>query len=139
MENCSHYPKSPIPKRLPVLDLANDIRPIAITCPVSKIAEQILAGVFDERFNEFVDECQFGSVYGRSTTLTLVKLAHVLYDASDDNCNIIRILFVDFSRAFDVTDHNEIADKLLSNNFPDRFSSWFYHFLVDARNLLRLE
>ena len=97
-----------------------------------------MAGVFDEHFNEFVDECQFGSVSGRSTTLALVKLAHVLYDASDDNCNIIRILFVDFSRAFDVIEHNVIADKLLSNNFPHRFSSWFLSFLNERSQFVKI-
>ena len=31
---------SVIPKVLPVMNLENDIRPIAITCPIAKVAEQ---------------------------------------------------------------------------------------------------
>jgi hypothetical protein len=42
----------------------------------------------------------------------------MLFEASDDTSNLIRILFVDFSRAFDVIDHNFIKRKFDDNQCP---------------------
>ncbi len=99
---------SPIPKGPYVRDVEKDLRPIAITCPVSKVAEIFVSRLFDDFYDDDKDVNQFGSVIGRSTTLALVKLFHELFEASDNSNNIIRILFIDFSRAFDVINHNVI-------------------------------
>jgi len=67
---------------------------------------------FDEHFDTLLDDGQFGCTRGRSTTLALVEFAHMLFESSDDSRNIIRVMFVDFSKAFDLIDHNVIASKL---------------------------
>ena len=41
---------TPIPKIIPVRTIENDIRPISITCPISRVAEVFTAEIFDERF-----------------------------------------------------------------------------------------
>ena len=43
------------------MNLENDIRPIAITCPIAKVAEQFTSRFFNERFTEYIDSAQFGS------------------------------------------------------------------------------
>ena len=43
---------------------------------------------------------------------------HELFVAADCSQNITRILFVDFSKAFDVIDNNILLDKLISNDIP---------------------
>ena len=79
-------------------------------------------------FNDDNDPCQFGSVAGRSTTLALIRLTHMLFEASDDTSNLIRILFVDFSRAFDVIDHNVIRRKL-DSQCPLQLRNWLLSFV----------
>lgn len=129
---------APLPKHLPVCDIDKDIRPIAITCPISKVAEYFMSVYFDEHFDALLDDGQFGCTRGRSTTLALVEFAHMLFESSDDSMNIIRVMFVDFSKAFDLIDHNVIASKLSVNKFPESFSTWFLSFLSDRVQFVRI-
>ena len=122
---------SPIPKTIPVRNIETDLRPIAITCPISKVAEFFIAKYFNEHFIDSLDANQFGSAKGRSTTLALIKFSHILFDAADDSTNIVRILFVDFRKAFELIDHNVFCNKLIANMFPPHLSLWSRSFLCD--------
>ena len=57
---------------------------------------------------------QFGCVRNRSTTHALWKVLHKIFVVSDCSESIIIILFVDFRKAFDLTDHVSF-NKLLSS------------------------
>jgi len=93
--------------------------------------------LFDEFYDEDVD--QFGTVSGRSTTLALVKLTNLLYESSDVSGSIIRILFIDFSRAFDIIDHNVICKKLEENNCPDVLKNWLLSFLTNRTQFVKVD
>ena len=128
---------SPIPKCIPVCDIETDLRPVAITCPVAKIAEVFASRLFDDFYDEDVN--QFGTVSGRSTTLALVKLTNLLYESSDVSGSIIRILFIDFSRAFDIIDHNIISKKLEENICPDVLKNWLLSFLTNRTQFVKVD
>ena len=127
---------SPIPKCSPMRDIETDVRPIAITCPVSKVIEVFAATLFAEYYED--EDDQFGSVAGRSTTLALIKLTHLLFEASDIRNNIIRILFIDFSRAFELIDHNVIRRKFDNNKFPTVLKDWFLSFLSNRSQFVKI-
>ena len=46
-----------------------------------------------------------------------------MFVAADCSQNIITVLFVDFSKAFDVIDHNVLLNKFISNNIPEHVCS----------------
>jgi len=48
---------------------------------------------------------------------------------SDCSQNIIRILFVDFCKAFDHIDHDIFLDKFVSSGVPDHIVVWSLDFL----------
>ena len=120
---------TPLPKVLPPADLQSDLRPIAITSSVSKVAEHFICQFFNEHFDPLVDDNQFGCTRSRSTTLALLKFTHLLFTSSDLSCNFIRILLVDFSKAFDLVDSNVLYDKFVSYGFPSHVTAWFLSFL----------
>ena len=102
------------------------------------MAEVFVSRLSDDFYDDDNDVNQFGSVIGRSTTLALVKLFHELFEASDNSNNIIRILFVDFSRAFDVVNHNVIKRKLEEKNSPVILTNWLLSFLNNREQFVRV-
>ena len=129
---------SVLPKITPVRNIETDIRPIAITCSISKVAEYFISKFFEEHFEELQDVNQFGSTSGRSTTLALIKLSHLLFEASDDSRNIIRVLFIDFKKAFELIDHNILSKKLSDYDFPPQLAVWMLSFLFDRKQFVRI-
>ena len=128
-----------LPKCNPPINLENDIRPIAITSCIAKLAESFVSKHIDEYFKPFLDKDQFGCVRGRSAVLALIKILHVLYEGSDNCDNFIRVLFVDFSKAFDLIDHNILLDKLVNYNFPPQLALWSASFLTDRKQFVRID
>ena len=129
---------TPVPKCNHVQRLDDDIRPISITPCLAKIAESFMSSYFNDHFNDFIDDNQFGSTKGRSTTLALIKFSHDLFVASDNSANIIRVLFIDFSKAFDLIDHNKLKHKMIQNNFPPHITAWSISFLENRNQFVRI-
>ena len=72
-----------------------------------------------------MDQNQFECVNSRSTTLALLKLTDEWFKAFGKTNNIIRILFVDFTKAFDIIDHNNLLKKF-SGWIMDVAVSWVW-------------
>jgi hypothetical protein len=129
---------TPLPKVSPPVDLQSDLRPISITSSVAKVAEHFICEFFNEHFNPLVDENQFGCTRNRSTTFALLKIYHLLFTSSDSSCNFIRILLVDFSKAFDLVDSNVLHRKFTKYGFSDHITAWFLSFLDGRQQYVKL-
>ena len=55
--------------------------------------------------NHVTDLQQFGNVKGVSTSHYLINLVHTLYASAEEKRNIGTVVFIDFSKAFDLVDH----------------------------------
>ena len=102
------------------------------------MAEWFIDRFFEEHFNEHLDPAQFGHTKGRSTLLALIKFMHTLYISAHDCRNIIRILFVDFRKAFELIDHTVLRDKLEYYNFPPHLSRWLLTFLSNRSQFVKV-
>jgi len=129
---------TPLPKQYPPTTVEQDVRPIAITNSIAKIAERFVAQWFNEHFSSHLDSNQFGCTTNRSTTHALIKLTHEIFKASDNSNNLIRILFVDFSKAFDLIDHNILLQKFIKYEFPPHISVWSLSFLHDRQQFVKV-
>lgn len=120
---------SPIPKCHPPIHIESDLRPIAVTSSLSKVAESFICQFFNSHFNNNLDDNQFGCTPGRSTTLALIKLTHYLFTSFNRSEMFGRILFIDFKKGFDLINHNVLYRKMINLNLPLHLTSWFLSFL----------
>jgi len=126
---------APLPKCFPVKTVENDIRPIAITNTIAKIAESLIGRFFNEYLAPLLDTNQFGCAARKSTTHALIKLTDESFKASDNSDNFIRILFLDFSKAFDFINHNVLLEKFLDYNFPPPYHCMVFSFFTGLRTI----
>ena len=96
----------PLPKTKPIISVETDIRPISLTPIVAKVFESIVLGWVDDIVGERIDDNQFGGVGGTSTTDALVEMTHKWYEATDLLNNYVRVVLLDFSKAFDLINHH---------------------------------
>src|SRR5208282_4514202 len=129
---------TPLPKCFPAYTVENDVRPIAITSSISKIAELFINRWFNEHFQPHLDNNQFGCTADRSTTHALLKLTDRWFQASDKSSNVSRVLFVDFSKAFDLIDHSVLLQKFIDYQFPPHLTVWSLSFLRDRQQFVQI-
>ena len=129
---------TPLPKSYPPTSVENDVRPISITNTIAKSAEKFLSRWFDDFFEKHLDRNQFGSTASRSTTHALIKITHEIFKASEDSNNFIRLLFVDFSKAFDLIDHNILLQKFTDYDFPPHLTVWSLAFLQNRQQFVKI-
>ena len=87
--------------------------------------------VFAAQISDKFDVKQFGAIKGRSTTQALSDLLHQ-WHSTLDNGGSVRVLFVDFAKAFDHVDHLIVCRKLLNLGAPRQLVIWLQLFLKET-------
>ena len=85
-----------------------------------------------------MDPSQFGSIKNSSTTHALLKVLQPIYKALDDSQNFARLLFIDFSKAFDHIDHTILLGKLENNLAPPIVVQWYRGFLSHRQQRVKI-
>ena len=67
---------------------------------------------------DLIDPQQYGSIKGTSTVHALVELVHEWKSAVETPGTIVRILLVDFNKAFDRVDHHILITKCAPLELP---------------------
>ena len=101
----------PVPKCHPPASVESDLRLVSLTSPVAKVlegfsAKSLLMCVWDK-----LDSKQF-ALPGRSTTQALVYLLHIILESVDGGEMYVRMFFSDFSKGFDLVEHNVLLREL---------------------------
>ncbi len=84
-----------------------------------------------------IDEKQFGGIGGVSTTDALVEMTHALYEGTDHAGNFARLSLLDYSKAFDLVNHNILISKLLNIGIPSPIVRWVAAFLLNRTSVLK--
>ena len=85
-----------------------------------------------------IDAKKFGSISRTSTTDVLVELVHVWYKATDKLNSYVRVVMLDFSKAFDLINHHLLLDKLQSYGLPAHILRWMATFLLDRAQRVKI-
>ena len=130
----------PIPKKNPPKRL-NDFRPVALTSIAMKCLERIMKcelvnRAYDKRI---LDTHQFAyrhQLSAEDALLTSVDLISSHLDTSPSN--YCRILYADFSSAFNAMNTDILIQKLHTLNFPLYLINWYHDFLVNRPQNVKL-
>ena len=102
----------PVPKVNPTNTIEKDVRPISLTPIASKTLESIILNMVNENIKENINCNQFGGMGGASTTDSLVGMIHRCTEATDKLDHYVRVALLDYSKAFDLINHNTLLVKL---------------------------
>ena len=87
---------------------------------------------------DIVDPNQYRSIKKSSTTHAIVDLLNQCYTSTDASKQYARILLLDFSKAFDLINHNILLQTLASFGLPNILMKWIASFLTERTEQVRL-
>ncbi|KAK7912504.1 hypothetical protein WMY93_012715 [Mugilogobius chulae] len=127
----------PVPKKPRITGL-NDYRPVALTSVVMKSFERLVLPHLKSFTSPLLDPLQFAYKANRSVDDAINLALHFILQHLDSPGTYARILFVDFSSAFNTILPALLQDKLSQLNVPDSICRWITDFLTDRRQCVRL-
>ena len=110
-------------------------RPISILSTLSKILERHVANSLYTYINKtnLLHTNQSGFRAGHSCETALLKITQDWY-TSLNNKEVTGVVFLDFSKAFDLVNHNLLLEKLSMYNFSSEAIAWFCNYLNDRKS-----
>ena len=129
----------PVPKKKPIRDINKDLRPISLTPILSKIAEDFIVNHYlKPAVLKKIDKRQYGTIPKSCTTNALISMTHNWYVNTDGNGATSRIVLFDYRKAFDLIDHNILAEKLSTYDIPLCIKRWIVDFLMNRKQRVKL-
>ena len=129
----------PIPKKQVPKQIETDLRPIALTAIASKVLESFPCSWASEIIFDTIGSSQYGNQKGSSTTDALIDLIHFVAETTDKPGKHVRALLCDYSKAFDLVNHNIILQKLRDQGLPEFLLKWFASFLINRQQTVRMK
>ena len=131
---------TPLPK-VPTPNSCSDFRPISITSILSRTFEKLIINSFvyplfavSSVKQLFLDQFAFRPT--GSTDAALICLLHHI-STSLQNQPYVRVIALDFSKAFDTVRHSTTLTNLASLPLSDQIYNWFVNFFQDHSHCTR--
>ncbi len=120
----------PVPKNSKPSCL-NDYRPVALTSTVMKVFERLLKKHICSSIPATLDPLQFAYRPNRSTDDAISQVLHSsLTHIDSKNGNYVRLLFIDYSSAFNTIVPTKLAVKLSDLGLNTSLCDWIQYFLT---------
>ncbi|KAK3548220.1 hypothetical protein QTP70_005157 [Hemibagrus guttatus] len=127
----------PIPKKPKITGL-NDYRPVALTTVVMKSFERLVLAYLKNITGPLLDPLQFAYRANRSVDDAVNMGLHFILQHLDKSGTYVRLLFVDFSSAFNTIIPTLLQTKLAQLSVPSSICQWITSFLTDRHQLVKL-
>lgn len=127
---------SPAPKiKLPLVE--NDFRPLALTDVLMKCLEYIVKEYLRRYMSAMKDTLQFAYVHGKCVDDAVITLLDTLCSHLERPRSYSRILFIDFSSAFNTIQPHVLLRKLLHLNVNGTIIRWIHSYLTARPQFVR--
>ncbi len=128
-----HVPKNSKPSCL------NDYRPVALTSTVMKVFERLLKKHICSSIPATLDPLQFAYRPNRSTDDAISQVLHSsLTHIDSKNGNYVRLLFIDYSSAFNTIVPTKLAVKLSDLGLNTSLCDWIQDFLTVRPQVMKV-
>ena len=127
----------PLPKKSPVSSL-NDYRPIALTPIMMKCFERLVKAHLTSTLPTTLDPYQFAYRPKRSTDDAIATALHLCLAHLENKNSHARMLFIDFSSAFNTVIPQHLVDKLSKIGISTSLCNWLLDFLTNRPQTVRV-
>ena len=127
----------PVPKKSKP-SILNDYRPVALTPIIIKCFERIILNFIRQNTGHLMDPLQFAYRARRGVEDALISLLHKIYVHLENSKSYVRILFADFSSAFNTIQPHLMLKKLLHMEVNINIIKWVEAFLVNRPQCVRV-
>ncbi len=128
----------PVPKNSKPSCL-NDYRPVALTSTVMKVFERLLKKHICSSIPATLDPLQFAYQPNRSTDDAISQVLHSsLTHIDSTNGNYVRLLFIDYSSAFNTIVPTKLAVKLSDLGLNTSLCDWIQDFLTTRPQVVKI-
>ena len=113
---------------------ASDYRPISLLPAFSKVIEKLMAKQMIEylKHTNYFDNLQSAYKNSHSTITALLNVTDDIYECLE-NSELVFLVLLDYSKAFDCANHKLILAKLKAAGFRDDSLEWMFSYL-DGRS-----
>ena len=127
----------PVPKKSPISSL-NDYRPVALTPVIMKCFERLVLQHIKDYLPPEFDPHQFAYRANRSTEDAIATALHAVLSHLEQRQSYVRMLFVDYSSAFNTIIPDILINKLVTLGLPPLTCAWIKDFLTNRPQTVRL-
>ncbi|KAI3352719.1 hypothetical protein L3Q82_020175 [Scortum barcoo] len=119
----------PVPKKNRPSEL-NDFRPVALTSHLMKTLERLFLSLLRPQVQHAQDRLQFAYQPGVGVEDAILYLLHRAHSHLDKGSGTVRILFLDFSSAFNTIQTTLLWDKLSRMGVDPQLMDWISDYLT---------
>ncbi|KAK3562006.1 hypothetical protein QTP86_023467, partial [Hemibagrus guttatus] len=127
----------PVPKKSTV-SCFNDYRPVALAPIVMKCFERFIMRHIKTQLPPSLDSLQFAYHPNRSTDDAVTTTLHLSLTHLDNKDTYVRMLFIDFSSAFNTIIPQHLIEKLSLLGLNTSLCNWILDFLTGRPQLVRI-
>nr|XP_029131377.1 uncharacterized protein LOC114917641 [Labrus bergylta] len=128
----------PIPKKGRPSAL-NDYRPVALTSRVMKTFERLVLQHLRTLLTAFQDPLQFAYQRHIGVEDAIIFLTHKALSHLETKGSTVRVMFFDFSNAFNTIQPCLLRDKLLDMQLHPDISAWIFNYLTGRPHYVRVD
>ncbi|KAI3363903.1 hypothetical protein L3Q82_001500 [Scortum barcoo] len=128
----------PCPQEKPKILSLNDYRPVALTSTIMKCFERLVKSFITSSIPDSLDPLQFAYRPNRSTEDAISLTLHTALSHLDQRDTYVRMLFIDYSSAFNTIVPSKLVTKLRDLGLNSALCDWILNFLTGRPQAVRM-